>query len=122
MIHERFYSRLTEVVSINPVSDVVFEYPDQAMRYEYKKKGVTPYIVGFENDRVINGHMNIILSNGDRSKQKDLNLNYYDRMFPADSHKRIRSVSIYYDKHRIRGFSFFDKEGAILYKMGWTAD
>jgi hypothetical protein len=40
-------------------------------------------------------------------------------MMPAGSHNKIRSVSIYY-YDSILGFSFFDKEGALLCKIGDT--
>jgi hypothetical protein len=32
---------------------------------------------------------------------------------------KIRSVTIHYDDYRIRGFSFFDKDGARLLKKGF---
>jgi hypothetical protein len=34
----------------------------------------------------------------------------------------IRSVRIYYDNYSIDGFSFLDKEGALLWNIGWTTD
>ncbi len=40
-------------------------------------------------------------------------------MLPEGSHTRIRSVTIYYNYH-IRGFSSFDKKGALLWKIGDT--
>ncbi len=43
----------------------------------------------------------------------------YPQMMPAGSHNRIRSVNIHY-AYFIAGFSFFDKEGALLYKIGDT--
>ncbi len=60
---------------------------------------------------------NFILSNGDRSQQRDLGETYYDHILPAGSHNRIRSVNIYYID-QIAGFSFHDKEGALLWKIG----
>ncbi len=42
-------------------------------------------------------------------------------MIPADALKRIRSVSIHYNPVScIFGFSFFDKDGALLWKIGKT--
>ncbi len=42
-------------------------------------------------------------------------------MVSADALNKIRSVTIhYYDS--IGGFSFFDKDGAVLWKHGWTTD
>jgi hypothetical protein len=43
------------------------------MRDGYKARGVTPYITGFENNRKDSGgsKFNIIMSNGDRSVQRD---------------------------------------------------
>jgi hypothetical protein len=42
-------------------------------------------------------------------------------MMPARCHNRIRLVRIHYGDC-IRGFSFFDKEGALLWKIGETTD
>ncbi len=40
-------------------------------------------------------------------------------MIPADALKRVRSVTIHY-RRCIEGFSFFDKDGALLRKIGHT--
>ena len=40
-------------------------------------------------------------------------------MIPADAIKKIRSVTIHYHQ-TICGFSFFDKVGALLWKIGKT--
>ncbi len=40
-------------------------------------------------------------------------------MIQKDALNKIRSVTIHYDGY-IKGFSFFDKDGAILYKIGYT--
>ncbi len=40
-------------------------------------------------------------------------------MLPEGSHKMIRSVRIYYFNY-IMGFRFFDKEGALILKIGIT--
>ncbi len=64
--------------------------------------------------------MNFILSNGDRSKQIDEEWpTKYTHMMPADAHNKIRSVTIHYTCN-IRGFSFFDKDGALLWEHGYT--
>jgi hypothetical protein len=63
----------------------------------------------------------MILSNGDRSTKKDSSVKkFYDHMMPAGSHKKIRSVRINGYSGNIEGFMFFDKEGALLYKIGNT--
>ncbi len=43
------------------------------MRVEYKAKGLTPYIVGFESNKSYgnNSLFNVIRNNGDRSKHDD---------------------------------------------------
>ncbi len=45
-------------------------------------------------------------------------MTYYDHMMPAGSHNKIRSVSIHHGGW-IRGFSFFDKKGELLFKIGY---
>ncbi len=40
-------------------------------------------------------------------------------MMPKDAPKMIRSINIHHLNH-IFGFSFFDKEGAQLWKIGYT--
>ncbi len=43
-------------------------------------------------------------------------------MIPVDAIKKIRRFDIHYDDHHgyITGFSFFDKDGALLWKIGYT--
>ncbi len=36
---------------------------------------------------------------------------------PADAHNKIRSVIIHYHYSCIVGFSFFDKDGALLWRI-----
>ena len=45
-------------------------------------------------------------------------------MIPEDALKKMRSVDIHYNcgDFFIRGFSFFDKDGALLWKIGNTTD
>jgi hypothetical protein len=42
-------------------------------------------------------------------------------MIPADALNKIRSVTIH-DHICINGFSFFDKDGALLWEIGTTCD
>jgi hypothetical protein len=81
--------------------------------------GVLYYLAGFENNSKDGSchRFNWILCNGDRSHQRDAGETYYDHMMPERSHTRIRSVSIHY-ANCIAGFSFFDKEKALLCKIG----
>ena len=39
-------------------------------------------------------------------------------MIPAGALNRIRSANIHHYNHHIQGFSFFDKDGARLYRIG----
>ncbi len=41
-------------------------------------------------------------------------------MVRAYALNKIRSVTIHYDNECIFGFSFFDKDGALLWKIGKT--
>ena len=41
-------------------------------------------------------------------------------MIPADAIKKIRRVDIHRGDYYIGGFSFFDKDGALLCKIGKT--
>jgi hypothetical protein len=89
------------------------------MRFKYWFTG-TPFLSGFENSSehgTDSCYMNFILSNGDRSTQRDEDRKYYDHMIPADVINRIRSVTIHYIMC-IDGFLFFDKDGALLWKHG----
>ena len=82
-------------------------------------KGI--YLDGVENnmDDGTGWYFNWILSNGDRSPQKDKKVTYCPYMMPKGAHNRIRSVKIYYRRYGyIIGFSFFDKDGALLWKVG----
>ncbi len=62
---------------------------------------------------------NFILSNGARSTQRDGYFKYYDHMIPNEALNTIRSVTIHYT-NCINGFSFFDKDKALLWKIGLT--
>ena len=41
-------------------------------------------------------------------------------MIPTDAINKIRSVNIHYYFNCIDGFSFFDKDGELLWKIGYT--
>ena len=88
--------------------------------------GKRSVLVGFENNypKGIGYCYNFIFSNGTRSYQHDRNIPYYNHFIPKDAVNRIRQVTIYY-VDCIRGFSFSDKDGALIYKIGdvcssWT--
>ncbi len=83
-------------------------------------RGVLYTLIGFENHRKDGNDVcfNFILSNGNRSTQRDKYHTYYDHMMPKDAIHKIRRVNINYT-NRIRGFSFFDKDGAQLWKIGY---
>ncbi len=63
---------------------------------------------------------NFILSNGYRSTQRDEDdPTDYTHMIPKYALNKIGSVTIHYNRC-ICGFSFFDKDGALLWKIGNT--
>ncbi len=95
-------------------------FPSAAMMREWR--GMLHTLVGFENDKADrNGFLfNFILSNGTRSTQRDEGETYYDHMIARDALHKIRSVTIYYGKLCIWSFCFFDKDGALLWKIGFT--
>jgi hypothetical protein len=113
--------RLTKVVCHNPRSIEVLVFPTTATICGWPF-GVLHYIIGFENslEDGTDGLFKFILSNGARSQGRDDDCTYYDHMMPTGSHNKIRSVTIHHDDECIDGFSFFDKEGALLWKIGWT--
>ena len=79
-----------------------------------------PTLIGFENNKQsgIGFCFNFILSNGTRSTQSHEQYpTKYTHMIPADALNKIRSVEIHYNAC-IRGFSFFDKDGALLWEIG----
>ena len=98
----------------------MFEFQDQDKIDSLNGKIHT--LAGFAVDKY-GVTKNFILSNGERSKigensEQDLITDYY-HMIPADALHKIRSVTIYYFGS-ICGFSFFDKDGALLWKHGYT--
>ncbi len=105
----------------------MFQFNDEiTILNEWLKTRALHTLVGFESDEVdgTGEDFNFILSNGTRSNQRDEGYTYYDRMMPADAHNKIRSVTIHFHYYNdwIRGFSFFDKDGALLWKIGRTQD
>ncbi len=81
-------------------------------------RGVLHQLVGFENERQDGegSSHNFILSNGTRSAQRVKGYETkYTFMIPADALNRIRSVAIYHEHGCITGFSFFDKDGVLLW-------
>ncbi len=84
--------------------------------------GELHYLTGFENNRGDGEGVafNLILSNGDRSTQRDYHRpTEFTHMMPADALKNVRSVIIQYSNY-IRGFSFFDKDRKLLWDIGTT--
>ncbi len=45
---------------------------------------------------------------------------YYDHIIPNDALMMIRSVIVSHNRDSITGFSFFDKEGKLIKKIGLT--
>jgi hypothetical protein len=79
--------------------------------------GIPLILIGFENDRkdgtgevlnaiASNGKQEIRLQNSRRSEKDPM----FTHLLPADSHKKIGSVEIYFERN-IKGFSFYDKQG-----------
>ena len=92
------------------------------MRNEYTAKEVIPYIAGFESDKE-DGRgfcFNIILSNGQRSTQRDEEMpTNFTHMMPVGADRKIRSVDIYnYEGSFITGFQFFDKDRKLIWQIG----
>ncbi len=84
--------------------------------------GVLHTLVSFENDsKKGSGNLfNFILTNGTRSTQRDDKApTKYEYMIPVNALNKIRRVAIYYEEC-IYGFSFFDKDGALLWEVGWA--
>ncbi len=84
-------------------------------------RGLLHFLAGVENNYEdgTDDMFNFLLCNGERSQQRDVGRTYYDHMMPERSHTKIRAVSIHYYNF-IRGFSFFDNEGKLLLKIGYT--
>jgi len=93
------------------------------MRDKFKSTGM-PFLNGFESNREDgeSDFMNFIMSNGDRSTQRDEHApTNYTHMAPADSIDKIRHVTVHcYPDEGTSGFTFFDKDMKILWKHGLT--
>ena len=115
--------RRSQIVCVHPESTTLFQFQTEtAMLQEWLKTRAINQLVGFENHREDgeSGGFNFILRNGTRSTQRDERWpTDYTHMIPADARNKIRSVNIHYGSS-IAGFSFFDKDGALLWKHGFT--
>ena len=97
-------------------------FPSAAMMREWR--GALHTLAGFENTCYDGAgwDFNFILSNGTRSTQRDVyNPTDYTFMIPADALNKIRSVNIHHDFNCIGSFHFFDKDGALLWKIGYIS-
>jgi hypothetical protein len=95
---------------------------ETAILKEWFKTRALHTLIGFENDCEdgTGSAFNFILSNGTRSTQCDEDFpTKYEHIIPNKTLKRIRSVTIIYSAY-IFGFKFFDKHGALLWKIGDT--
>ncbi len=86
-----------------------------------KWNGVIDSLVGFENNYKDGTSFcfNFILSNGTRSTQRDdWAPTKYTFMIPTDALNKIRSGTIHIQEIGCNGgFSFFDKDGALFWKI-----
>ncbi len=115
--------RRSQIFCANPENTTWFEFQTEtAILQEWFKTRALHTLIGFENNSEDGDCFvfNFILSNGDRSTQRDEGCKYIDHMIPADALNKLRSVTIHAYSNIIRGFSFFDKDGALLLKIGWT--
>ena len=113
--------RRSETVCIKPESTEDFVvFPSAAMMRAWR--GVLHTLIGCENNEKGTGlRFNFILSNGTRSTQRDKDdPTDFTHMIPKDALQKIRSVTFHYTIYYIGGFSFFDKDGALLWKIGDT--
>jgi hypothetical protein len=120
IVYRKLTVRLSKKVCVNAESTKAFEWPTQAMVEQWN--GVLHYLIGFENNQQdgTSKFFNPILSNGDRSHQRDACVKqYYTHMMPEGSQDKIRSVTIHFYGN-IYGFSFFDKDRKLLWKIGYT--
>jgi hypothetical protein len=115
--------RKSQIVCANPKSTTLFQFQTEtAILQEWFKSCSINQLVGFENNEEDGTcySFNFILSNGTRSTQRDEEgPTDYKFMIPADALNKIRSVNIHYS-NVILSFSFFDKDGALLWEIGYT--
>ncbi len=88
------------MVLVNEKSTEVFEWPTPAAINRMIANGELHHLTGFENNKQYGSgyHLNWILSNGNRSQQRDELARFdYTHMMPEGSHDKIRSVSLHYE-------------------------
>ncbi len=88
------------------------------------ERGEIHTLAGFVNHEKDGGSsfLNFIMSNGTRSTQIDEYYpTKYTHMIPENALNKIRSVTILFFDY-IYGFSFFDKDGEELWKIGYTTE
>jgi hypothetical protein len=80
------------------------------------------HLAGFETENLHGGGriLDFILSNGQRAKQIYNDDPTRFTRIPEDSHKIIRSVNIYHNDYYILSFSFLDKDGVLIWQIGYT--
>ncbi len=102
-------------------SSIVYVFPAQHIINKWC--GVLHYLTGLENSRRDgrDSLFNFIMSNGSNSTQRDARVTYSTHMMPDGGANRIRSVDIHHFGY-IWGFSFFDKDHSLIWKIGFTTD
>ncbi len=113
-----------------------FSFPTPVMINKMLENGVLHTLAGLETAHKfdifsLGGEFNFIMSNGARSEQKYAGLKSYDHIIPADSNKNIKRVDIHHFTKRsihgdyngcITGFSFFDQDHSLFWKIGKTGN
>jgi hypothetical protein len=113
----------SDIVCLNSKSSHVFAFSTPAIINEMLENKVLHNLSELKNNNkyVTGNGFKFILSNEDRSNQRDKHTTYSDHMLPVSSHYKITSVRIHYHyPYNITGFKFLDKEGALLWKIGET--
>ncbi len=113
--------RRSQIFCPSKQSTILFQFQTEtAILQEWYKTRALHTLIGIETNRK-NGRgadFNFILNNGTRSNQRDEGVTYYDHKMPKKALKNLRSVTIHYHDF-IMGFSFFDKDGELLWKIGY---
>jgi len=113
---------LTEPVCPDRETDEYLVFPAPATIEKMISNGELHHLSGFENnfDDGQGIHFNFIMSNGQRSCQRDEWLTYTDHYMPEGAHKIIRSVVARWDElcEAIFEFKFFDKDKNLVYQIG----
>ena len=78
---------MSDIVCPDVESPTLFEFPSQEVIEKYKLNGVIPYLVGLENSQKDGKgfRFNFILSNGERSEQRDDGKTYYTHFMPVEA-------------------------------------